>query len=70
MECTLAIQTKSMINGLKKIKVRDNPKKWSDLREQGVVKTQPEIVEVVKASLCTYRCSLYFALIVEFLRMA
>ena len=47
---------------------RESYKKGSS-REQGMLKTQVEIVEVEKASLCTQICSLNFSLIVECLRM-
>ena len=43
--------------------------KKSGLRVQGMAKTQLERVEVGKAPLFTQKCSLYFALTVECLRL-
>ena len=46
MECTLTIHPTSMMNGLKKIRGRENSTKKSGPSEQGMVKTQLEIVEM------------------------
>ena len=40
MECTQNILPTKMMNGLKKIRGRENPKKRAGPREQGMVKTQ------------------------------
>ena len=46
---------KNMINGMNKIRERDNPTKRAGPREQGMVKTQLEIVEVKNPhSILTY----------------
>ena len=58
-----------MMNGLEKIRGRENPTKRSGPIQQGMVKTQTETVEVEKASLYPHRCSLHCALIVEYPRI-
>ena len=46
MECTLTIPPAIMVNGLNKIRGRENPTKRAGTRGQGMVKIQLEIVEV------------------------
>ena len=70
MECTSTIHPTSMVNGLKKSRVRYKPTKRAGPIEQCMVKTQLEIVEVENASLCTDRCSMHCAQMVEYLRQA
>ena len=65
IECTLTIYATRMMNGMKKIKGIDNPTKRAGPSVQGMVKTQPEIVEVKIDSLYPHRCSLHCALMVE-----
>ena len=54
-----------MVNGLKKNRGMYKPTKREGPIEQGVVKTQLEIVEVSKAALCSHIFSLQFLLTVE-----
>ena len=49
MECTWNIHPISMVNGLKKNIGRDKSTKGAGPREQGMVKTQLEIMEVEKS---------------------
>ena len=55
MECTWTIQPKRMTNGVKKIRRINNPTKREGNSIQGIVKIQPETVEVVKTSLYPHR---------------
>ena len=57
------------MNGLKKIRGRDNPTKRAGTIIQGIVKTQLEVVEVESSPLFPHICSLHCALTVEFTRM-
>ena len=57
-----------MMNGLKKRRGRENPTKMAGPREQGMVKTQLEIVEVGKATLYPHRRSLHCVMIIKFPR--
>ena len=43
----------------------ENPTKGGGYREQGMVKNQLEILKEGKASLCTHKYSLHFALFEE-----
>ena len=70
MGCTLTIQQTNIINGMKRSIDIGKPKKRAGPIEQGMVKTQLRILEVVKASLCTHICSLNCAMIVGCLSMA
>ena len=54
MKCTRTIQPTTMKNGQKKSRGRENEKKRAGTSVQGIVKTQLEILEVGKVSLCPY----------------
>ena len=69
IECTKNHLTNKHDEWDKKSIVIDNPLKKSVTREQGMVKTQLEIMELEKFSLCPHRCSIYCALILECARM-
>ena len=64
MECIRTIQPTNIINGMNKVIRIDNHTTREGPIEQGIVKTQLEIVEVEKASLFPHKCSIHFALIV------
>ena len=55
-----------MMNGLKKNRARDKPTKRADTSVQGIVKTKMEVAEEDNDSLCPHRCSIHYALTVEF----
>ena len=46
IECTWTTQITNKTNGINNKKVRDNPTRRDGTREQGIMKTQLEIVEV------------------------
>ena len=54
MKCTQTIQPTTTKNGQKKSIGRENEKKRAGTSVQGIVKTQLEILELGKFSLCPY----------------
>ena len=58
-----------MINFPKKNRGREKPTKRTDTSVQGIVKTQPGLVEIENPSFSTLGCSLYFVMTVEYTRM-